>query len=103
MENEDLNNRITLAGMSQLMEHVRVLEFKLDQLSKILESKFQQDKMFGDWISEKDAMERTDLSRSTFLNLRKQGKLTTSSISGKSNYYRLSQIKEMLDENEKNR
>ena len=96
-------NTTILAGMSQLMEHVRVLEFKLDQLTKILESKHKQDKMFGDWISEKDAIELTDLSRSTFLNLRKLGKLTSSSISGKSNYYRLSQIKELLDENEKNR
>jgi len=101
--NHDLNKTATLADMTIVVEQIRVLEHKLDQLFKVLESKHQREKVFGDWISEKEAVELTNLSKSTFLILRKEGKLTSSSISGKANFYRLSQIKELLEENEKNR
>lgn len=103
MEHDDLNKTATLADMTIIVEQIRVLEHKLDQLFKILESKYQRDKVFGDWISENEAVELTKLSKSTFLILRKEGKLTSSTISGKANFYRLSQIKELLEENEKNR
>ncbi|MCB0410603.1 MAG: hypothetical protein KDD29_10320 [Flavobacteriales bacterium] len=102
-EHDDLNKTATLADMTIIVEQIRILNYKLDQLFKIFESKYQRDKIFGDWISEKEAVELTNLSKSTFLILRKEGKLTSSSISGKANFYRLSQIKKLLEENEKNR
>ena len=103
MEHDDLNKTATLANMTIIVEQIRVLEHKLDQLLKIHKSKFQKEKVFGDWISENEAVELTNLSKSTFLILRKKGKLSSSSISGKANFYRLSQIKKLLEENEKNR
>ena len=103
MEHDDLNKTATLADMTIIVEQIRVLEHKLDQLFKIHKSNYQREKVFGDWISETEAVELTNLSKSTFLILRKEGKLSSSSISGKANFYRLSQIKELLEENEKNR
>ncbi len=101
--NDESNKTATLADMTIIAEEIRVLEHKLDQLLKIHKSNYQREKIFGDWISENEAVELTNLSKSTFLILRKEGKLTSSSISGKANFYRLSQIKELLEENEKNR
>ncbi|MBL1232465.1 MAG: hypothetical protein COA31_007090 [Flavobacteriales bacterium] len=103
IDQDNLNKTATLADMTIIVEQIRVLEHKLDQLFKVLESKHQREKIFGDWITENQAVELTNLSKSTFLILRKEGKLTSSSISGKANFYRLSQIKELLEENEKNR
>ena len=103
MEHDDLNKTATLADMTIIVEQIRVLEHKLDKLFKVLESKYQREKIFGDWITENQAVELTNLSKSTFFILRKEGKLTSSSISGKAHFYRLSQIKELLEENEKNR
>lgn len=102
-EHDDLNKTATLANMTIIVEQIRVLEHKLDLLLKAHKSNYQREKVFGDWISETEAVELTNLSKSTFLILRKEGKLTSSSISGKANFYRLSQIKELLEENEKNR
>lgn len=103
MHNEELNKIATLANMMVLEEQVHVLEHKVDQILHILNSKHQLGEVFGDWISEAEVMELTSLSKTTLLTLRKQGKLSSSSISGKANYYRMSQIRELLDENEKNR
>ncbi len=103
IDQDNLNKTATLADMTIIVEQIRVLEHKLDQLFKVLESKHQREKIFGDWITENQAVKLTNLSKSTFLILRKEGKLTSSSISGKANFYRLSQIKELLEENEKNK
>lgn len=103
IETNELNKTATLADMTILVEQNRVLEHKLNQLFKALKSNYQREKVFGDWTTENEAVGLTNLSKSTFSILRKEGKLTCSSISGKANFYRLSQIKELLDENEKNR
>ncbi|MBI2279144.1 MAG: hypothetical protein HYU68_00400 [Bacteroidetes bacterium] len=103
MENEDLKNRATLADISLLIEQVRVLGHKVDQLLQVLEINHQHEQLFGDWISEHDLIIQANLSRGTLLNLKKRGLLTTSSIAGKANYYKMSQIRELLNENEKNR
>ncbi len=103
MDKEDLTNKTTLVDMGFLIEQVRVLECKVDQLLLALTSKNQQDQLFGEWISEHDLIQQANLSRGTLLNLKKRGLLTTSSIAGKANYYKMSQIRELLNENEKNR
>ena len=56
-----------------------------------------------DWLNEKRTMSLTGLSRSTLLSLRKQGKLSSSSLATKAVFYRLSEIKRLLDKNEMNR
>jgi len=62
-----------------------------------------RDAKIDDWITEKEAIRITGLCRSTLLKLRKEGELTSSTLSGKENFYRLSDIKKLLDLNETKR
>jgi hypothetical protein len=63
--------------------------------------KLQKEKAaFGDWVPESEAIAITGLSKSTLLNLRNSGKISSSTISGKQPYYRLSDFKKLLDKNE---
>ena len=55
---------------------------------------------FGEWVPEKEVIAVTGLSRATLLKLRNAGKVTSSTISGKQLYYRLSDFKKLLDKNE---
>ena len=76
------------------------LQASLNTIADML-LKLQKEKAtFGDWVSEKEAIKATGLSRSTLLKLRNEGKVTSSTISGKQNYYRLSDFKKLLDKNE---
>lgn len=63
--------------------------------------KLQKDKTtFGEWVNEKEAMKITKLSRSTLLKLRREDKISSSFISGKTPYYKISDFKKLLDNNE---
>ncbi len=59
------------------------------------------EKSFGDWIPEPKAIELTGIKKSSLLVLRKAGKLTSSTISGKGVFYRRSDFERLLNDNEK--
>ena len=61
----------------------------------------KKDQLFGEWIEEKEIIALTGLSRNTLLKLRQQGKITRSSLAGKTNYYKASDFKKLIDRNEK--
>lgn len=86
--------------LTQLIEEVRVLQYSIAELAALTKHERIKNKMFGEWISEKEAMQLTGLSRSSLFTLTKQGKLIKSSIAGKKNYYKLSDFKRILDENQ---
>jgi hypothetical protein len=79
------------------------LQATVDYLKELLEKMMTRDAKIDDWITEKEAIRITGLCRSTLLKLRKEGELTSSTLSGKQNFYRLSDIKKLLDLNETKR
>ena len=86
--------------LKELAEEIRALQYSVAQLIAATKDEHRKNKMFGEWISEKEAMQLTGLSRSSLFTLTKQGKLIKSSIAGKKNYYKLSDFKRLLDENQ---
>ena len=75
------------------------INYLKDCIEKLVEGQYK----IEDWITEKDAIRISGLSRATLLKLRKEGELTSSTLSGKQNFYRLSDFKRLLDTNEKKR
>jgi hypothetical protein len=71
-----------------LMEKVDALQASVNSIAEIV-LKIQKEKIAV-----------TGLSRSKLLELRKTGKVSSSSISGKKPYYKLSDFKKLLDKNE---
>jgi predicted DNA-binding transcriptional regulator AlpA len=81
------------------MDRIDALQAAVNVLSENVRKLYQERSTLGEWVSEKKAMEITGLSRSTLLALRNQGKLSQSSIAGKSVYYKLSDFKKLLERN----
>lgn len=83
-----------------LIDKLDALQASVNIVAETL-TKMQKEKTtFGEWVPEREAIGITGLSRATLLKLRNQGKLSSSSISGKHPYYRLSDFKKLLDKNE---
>ena len=72
----------------------------IQYLKNLLEEKINQVTSIGEWIPEYEAMRISGLSRGTLLKLRKQGKLSSSTLSGKQNFYRVKDFEQLLNENE---
>jgi hypothetical protein len=87
--------------LAELKDYLELLELKIDAIHKAVQAQKKKDILFGEWVSEKEIIEMTGLSRNTLYNLRLQGKITRSSIGKKKNYYRISDFKKLLEKNEK--
>src|SRR5690349_16446168 len=85
---------------SDIIEVLRRIETKIDLLTEVITMQRIKDKLLGEWRSEQDIQKLLRVSRNSLLKLRKEGMITRSSISGKKNYYRLSDFKKLLDTNE---
>lgn len=84
----------------ELIEYIRLLERKIDLLTEAVGVQKKKDQLFGEWVEEKEVIIMTGLSRNTLFKLRQEGRITRSTLSGKQNYYRLSDFKKLLNRNE---
>jgi len=84
----------------ELIQYLKSLEAKIDLLTDAVSVQKKNKQLFGEWIEEKEVMAMTGLSRNTLLKLRNEGKIRRSTLAGKQNYYRLSDFKKLLDQNE---
>ena len=83
-----------------VVEKINTLQASVNIVAEML-LKMQKERIsFGEWVSEKEIIAITGLSRSTLLKLRNEGKISSSTISGKRPYYRLSDLKALLNKNE---
>jgi hypothetical protein len=82
-------------------EKVKVLEEKVDLLLKSLSDIIVERQCIGDWLTEEQAIKLTGLKKSTLYIMRKDGTITSSTITGKSVYYRRSDFEHLLEINEK--
>ncbi len=80
-----------------------ILQTELSDIKKLIEQFMEERNKLDDWITEKEAIRISGLCRSTLLTLRKQGDLTSSTLSGKQNFYRLSDFNKLLETNEQKR
>lgn len=80
-----------------------ILQTELSDIKKLIEQLMEERNKLDDWITEKEAIRISGLCRSTLLTLRKQGDLTSSTLSGKQNFYRLSDFNKLLEINEQKR
>jgi len=87
-------------NLTEIEQQLKQLCVKFDELSKVVGKEKQREKMFGEWLSEEDVIAATGLSRGTLFKLYKEGKVGRSKLSGKRNYYRLSDFRMLLDKNE---
>lgn len=88
------------AETSVLLEELRLIRLEIEAIKSSINTDKRREKLFGEWIHEKELMTLTSYSRNTLYNLWKQGLVTKSSISGKANYYRMSDFKKLLDKNQ---
>lgn len=93
------NNELILINESKLDS----LQAAVINLKELVEQLITSQHKIEDWINETDAMKISGLSRGTLLKLRKKGKLSSSTLSGKQNFYRISDFKKLLDLNEQTR
>lgn len=87
---------------TQIIEELRLVSTTVNSLIELFKINKQREKLLGEWIHEKEVIKLTGLSRNTLYNFYKEGKVRRSSISGKSNYYKMSDFKTLLDKNEFN-
>lgn len=94
------NILLNSSDTTEILEELRLVRAELELLKAIVNTDKRKEKLFGEWIHEKELMTLTTYSRNTLYNLWKQGLVTKSSISGKANYYRMSDFKKLLDRNQ---
>ncbi|OFY85358.1 MAG: hypothetical protein A3F72_03585 [Bacteroidetes bacterium RIFCSPLOWO2_12_FULL_35_15] len=83
-----------------IIEKLDAVQASMNSIVETLDKIQKEQTTFGDWISEKETISITGLSRSTLLKLRKTGKVRKSTFTGKQLYYKLSDFKKLLDKNE---
>jgi hypothetical protein len=88
------------ADLAALQEQLTDVQNKLNAIEALLLQNTQTENKIGDWVPASVAMKLTGLKRSSLLALRKTGKLTSSTISGKCVFYRRSDFEKLLNENE---
>lgn len=86
--------------ISALEKKLAGMQAKIDAMYDLLLQKSIAEQSFGDWIPQHLAEKLCGLKRSSLLALRKAGKLTSSTISGKGVFYRRSDFEKLLNENE---
>lgn len=89
-------------NINELAEMLKALQVSVNKNTEMLEKLVKGNLKFDDWITEAQAQKVSGLSRSTLLKLRKEGKLTVSTLSGKQNFYRMSDLQRLIDNNELN-
>ena len=89
--------------VTDMVEEIKTLHELVENLIVVVSNSDRRTLLLDDWISEKQAIAVTGLSRGTLLKLCNEGKTIKSTLSGKSNFYRLSDFKSLLEKNEKNR
>lgn len=94
------NILLNSSDTKEILDELRLVRAELELLKAIVSTDKRSEKLFGEWIHEKELMRLTSYSRNTLYNLWKQGLVTKSSISGKANYYRMSDFKKLLDRNQ---
>ena len=94
-----LNNELKTAQDNTF----EILQTELSDIKKLIEQLMEERNKLDDWITEKEAIRISGLCRSTLLTLRKQGDLTSSTLSGKQNFYRISDFNKLLETNEQKR
>jgi len=86
-----------------ILQKLSFIENKLSDIFKKIEPVTIPPNPLGDWIVESEAKKITGLSRSTLLKMRRDGLISSSTISGKQNYYRITDFEKLLTKNEQNR
>ncbi|HWY12201.1 MAG TPA: hypothetical protein VN026_12790 [Bacteroidia bacterium] len=84
-----------------LIDKLEALQASVNIIAETVDKMKKEKMALGDWTIEKEVIAVTRLSRSKLLDLRKTGKVSSSSFNGKTPYYRLSDFKKLLDKNER--
>jgi hypothetical protein len=82
-------------------EKLHAMEMKIDELTLLIQRLLAERESLDDWISHELAMKLTGLGRTKLYEMRKQGLLSASTISGKETFYRRSDLIGILNRNEK--
>jgi predicted DNA-binding transcriptional regulator AlpA len=71
--------------------------------TKVEMLRLSREHSIGDWLPEREVLRITGLGRTTLYNLRNDGKISSSTISGKGLWYRMTDIEKIINANEQNR
>ena len=96
-----MNQEIELMKIQCKMESIESL---LNGINRQLSIRVTEKNAIGDdWVDQDTIMRLTGLGRTKLYELRKENKITSSTIAGKEVFYRLSDFIKLLNTNEKNR
>jgi hypothetical protein len=96
-----MNQEIELMKIQCKMESIESL---LNAINRQLSIRVTEKNTIGDdWVDQDTIMKLTGLGRTKLYELRKENKISSSTICGKDVFYRLSDFKKLLNTNEKNR
>lgn len=94
---------LTKDSKYDICDMFEVLQTELSELKNLVEQLVRDNNRIDGWITEVEAIGISGLSRGTLFKLRKQGVISSSTLSGKQNFYRLSDFKKLLELNEQKR
>lgn len=87
------------------MEEYQLLTAQLNRIEQKIDDlnsrAFNRSESLDDWIDETTVRHLTGLGKSTLYKLRQAGKLTSSRFGERKVFYRKSDLKKLLDKNEK--
>ena len=86
--------------LDELKQSIQALVSKMESIECQLQN-ISTGSIVQDWVDEETVKRITGLSKSTLYNLRRAGKLTSSKLSGRKLFYRISDLSRLLDHNEK--
>lgn len=86
-----------------LLQKFEQVQMTLDMIVRLLMAAQVERNELGGWIHGNDAQAITRLSRTQLHKMRKEGKLSDSSLATKTPWYKVSDLIKLLDENQKNR
>jgi hypothetical protein len=86
--------------LNELKQLVQALTSKMESMEHELQN-MNASSIIQDWVDEETTKRITGLSKSTLYNLRRAGKLTSSKLSERKLFYRISDLSKLLDHNEK--
>ena len=82
-------------------DRINQVEKKIDELTDLVKNLQLKERGIGDWLTQADALAITGLGKTKLYEMRKDGRVRSSHLTGKAVFYRRSDIEALLNKNER--
>lgn len=80
---------------------INQLQKKIDELTDLVKNLQLKDRGVGDWLTQDDVLNITGLGKTKLYEMRRDGRIRSSHLTGKAVFYRRSDIEALLNKNER--